>query len=418
MNPYLILILALLIGTFLLDALADRLNLGAHQPAPPPEFSDVLDPARYARSGEYLRESTRFDLLRRGILLAITLAFWLLGAFEWVDSFARLVGHGPIVSGLVFAATLTLGKTLLSLPFSFYDTFVIEEKFGFNRSTVGTFFGDVLKGGLLSMILGGAVFAGLIFFFERAGERAWLWSWAAVSAFQLLVTFVAPVVILPIFNKFKPIPEGPLRHAIETYVRAQDFEIQGVYSMDASKRSTKSNAFFTGFGRFRRLVLFDTLLEKHTLEELMGVLAHEIGHYQRRHIAKFLVLSLAGTGAVLFGASKLLNNPALFEAFRVERVSTYASLVFIGMLFGPILRLLGIATNVLSRKYEFEADDYSVRTYRRPEALVSALKKLSADNLSHLTPHKLKVILDYSHPPVLERIRALRRVGSAGGDLG
>jgi STE24 endopeptidase len=213
---------------------------------------------------------------------------------------------------------------------------------------------------------------------------------------------------MPLFNKFSPLPEGELRSAIEAYARKRNFKLSGIFTMDSSKRSTKSNAFFTGFGKFRRLVFFDTLISKQTTEELIAVLAHEIGHFERKHIIKSMVLSIITTGIVFYTFALFLNNPDLFAAFKMESISVYASIVFVGFIYSPLLRFLSIFTQKLSRKHEFEADDFAVETYGRPELLISALKKLSVDNMSHLTPHPLKVILDYTHPPILERIKALQ----------
>jgi STE24 endopeptidase len=220
---------------------------------------------------------------------------------------------------------------------------------------------------------------------------------------------LAPVFILPLFNKFSPLPAGPLKKAIEKYSKSTGFQIQGIYTMDSSKRSTKSNAFFTGFGRFRRLVLFDTLIETQSIEELTAVVAHEVGHFKLKHIFKSMAVSLVSSAALFYSFGLFLNHPKLFEAFQMTQTSTYASLIFIGILYGPVTSVLSIFTQWMSRQYEFEADAYSVKTYAQPEKLISALKKLSVDNLAHLTPHPLKVILDYSHPPVIQRIKAIQR---------
>jgi STE24 endopeptidase len=403
-----LLIVALLCGMTGLDLLADALNVRHMKPELPREFEGVYDAEKYRRSLQYQRENAHASTLKRTIALAAMLAFLLAGGFNAVDLWARGFGRGSLVTGLLFVAALSTLRGLLHLPFSLYDTFVIEERFGFNRTTPKTFALDLIKGVLVGALLGAPIFAAIQWFFENAGPQAWLWSWLGVTAFQLLIVFLAPVVLMPLFNKFSPLPEGPLKAAIEKYVRDERFELQGVYTMDGSTRSTKANAYFTGFGRFRRLVLFDTLIEKQSVEELTAVVAHEIGHFKRGHILKNMALSIVVSAALFYVLSLLLNNPGLFSAFRMENVSVHASLVFVAILYGPILRPLSVLTHLMSRHFEFEADDYSARTYRKPEELVSALKKLSIDNLSNLTPHPLKVWLDYTHPPVLERIRALR----------
>jgi STE24 endopeptidase len=402
------LILSLLLFRFLLDTVADTLNLRNMTTSLPEEFLGIYDAEKYRTSLLYQRENTRFALISRTVFVGATLAFLLLGGFDDVDRIARGLGYGTLTTGLLFVGILALLKGTLQLPFALYDTFVIEEKYGFNKTTLGVFVQDLLRGTLLGVLLGAPAFAGIVWFFERTGDRAWLYAWAALSVFQLAVLFLAPVVILPLFNKFQPVPEGELRTAIEDYARRSHFQLQGVFTMDASKRSTKANAFFTGFGRFRRLVLFDTLIEKHTTEELVAVFAHEVGHFKRGHIGKGILLSILISAVVFRFVGFIVTSPELAAAFGLEQVSVYAGLVFAGFLYSPVLRLLSFGSNALSRKFEFEADAYARETYGKPEALASALKKLSRDTFSNLTPHPFKVALDYSHPPVLKRVQALR----------
>jgi STE24 endopeptidase len=259
-------------------------------------------------------------------------------------------------------------------------------------------------------VIGGVVFSIVLWLFDKAGDWAWAYCWAVVALFEVVLVFVAPVVILPLFNKFYPLGDGELKTAIENYAKSQDFKMKGVFKMDASKRSTKSNAFFTSFGRFRRIVLFDTLIKRHTLDELVSVLAHETGHYKKKHILKSILMSIITTGLLFFLLSLFINNEGLFSAFKMQNISIYASLFFFAFLYAPINMVLSIFSNILSRKHEYEADAYAVSTYGKPESMISGLKKLTADNLSNLTPHPLKVFLSYSHPPVLERIRAIRRM--------
>jgi STE24 endopeptidase len=336
--------------------------------------------------------------------------FILAGGFNYVDQFARSFNLGSIPTGLMFAGILVFVSQLLHIPFSVYSTFVIEDKYGFNRTTVKTFALDILKSWLLMALIGGALFSIVIWFFDRTGTWAWLYCWIAVVVIQLFLTFIAPVVIMPLFNKFIPLEDGELKSSIENYARLQGFKIKGVFKMDASKRSTKSNAFFTGFGRFRRIVLFDTLIEKHTVDELASVLAHEMGHYKKKHILISIIISIITSGLMFFILALFLNNQELFAAFKMQHTSVYASLLFFGFLYAPIEMVLGIFGNMLSRRHEYAADAYAITTYRKPEAMIAALKKLSVDNLSNLTPHPLKVLLQYSHPPVLERIRAIRAI--------
>jgi STE24 endopeptidase len=408
MNAFLIIILFILVGDYFLGLVVDVLNVKHLKTDLPGAFSGYYDGEKYRKSQQYLKENTRFELITGSISTPAVIAFILLGGFNWVDQWSRSFHWGPIVTGLIFAAILLFGSQILSLPFSIYSTFVIEEKYGFNKTTPGTFVLDILKGWLLVIIIGAPVFSAILWFFEKTGPMAWAYCWGALTVIQVFLMFIAPVVIMPIFNKFVPLEEGELKSAIEDYAKKQQFKMKGVFSMDGSKRSTKSNAFFTGFGRFRRIVLFDTLISKHTTEELVSILAHEMGHYKKKHILKSIIISILSTGLMFYILSIFMNNPALFAAFQMEHISIYAGLFFFGFLYAPIDMILSIFGNMLSRHHEYEADAWAVRTYQRPQSMIAALKKLSVDNLSNLTPHPLKVFLSYSHPPVLERIRAIQ----------
>jgi STE24 endopeptidase len=408
MNSYLAVILAILVGAYLLDLIADLLNLRCIRPDLPDEFKGVYDAGRYRKSQDYLRDSTRLDLIAGGIMTAATVAFILCGGFAAVDRFARSFGMGEIATGLFFAALLLLLSQACRIPFSAYRTFVIEARYGFNRTTAATFFSDILRKWLLGALIGGALFSAIVWLFGEAGSAAWLYCWGVIAAAQLFLVFVAPVVIMPLFNTFTPLEEGELRAAIERYARSQGFALRGIFTMDASRRTGKSNAFFTGFGRYRRIVLFDTLVRKHTAEELVAILAHEVGHYKRKHVLASMLIMLGVTGLMLLLLSLFINNRGLFDAFGVRDLSVYASVFLFGFLVIPIQRAISLLTNAVSRRHEYRADAFAAETCGRPESVIAALEKLSVDNLANLTPHPIKVVLDYSHPPVLERIRRLR----------
>jgi STE24 endopeptidase len=422
MNGYLLFILSVLLLGHLLDLTAALLNLRRLSPELPAEFVGVFDNEQYARSQAYTRATTRFGLIQSTVSLALTVAFIVAGGFNYVDLAARSFGFSSIPTGLLFTGMLALLSTIAGLPFSVYSTFVIEQRFGFNTTTVATFILDGLKGLLLAVVLGGPLLAAILWFFETSGSAAWLYCWIAAVAFVLVVQFLAPVVIMPLFNKFTPLAEGELKAAITGYATRQRFAIQGIYTMDGSKRSTRANAFFTGFGRFRRIVFFDTLTDKLAASEIVAVLAHEMGHYKLKHIPMMMALSILQMGLLFFILSLFLGNQGLFAAFGMEHVSVYASLVFFGFLYSPISTLLAIGFNAFSRRNEYQADSYAARTLESDgggEALISGLKKLSVSNLSNLTPHPLQVALNYSHPPVLARIAALRRLlpsASAAGN--
>ncbi len=409
MNLFLIIILAILVGDYLLNLVVDTLNMRHLSTDLPEEFVGYYDGEKYGKSQEYLKETTQFGFIVDSITTPLTIAFILIGGFNGVDQFARGFHLSSILTGLIFAGVLMLISQMVSIPFSIYSTFVIEEKYGFNKTTPRTFVLDILKTWILAAVIGAILFSAVLWFFEKAGPWAWAWCWMALTLFQICLMFIAPVVIMPIFNKFVPLAQGELRAAIEDYARTQNFKLKGVFTMDGSRRSTKSNAFFTGFGRFRRIVLFDTLIEKHTLDELVSVLSHEMGHYKKRHILKSMAISILTSGLMFYILSFFINNKALFAAFQMDQTSIYASLFFFGFLYAPIEMILSVFGNMLSRRHEYEADAFAVSTYKKPHSMISGLKKLSVDTLSNLTPHPLKVFLSYSHPPVLDRIRVIRR---------
>lgn len=408
MNIFAIIILSALLIDYLVQLTADLLNLKTLNQPLPAEFEGVVDEETYQRSQAYTLERTRFGLVTGTIGLAALLLFWFLGGFQWLDELVRSASLGDISTGLLYIGALMLLKTLLSLPFSIYSTFVIEEKYGFNKTTAGTFISDLFKGLLLAVLLGGPLLAAVIAFFVYGGEFAWLWAWIAITLFSLGVQFIAPTWIMPLFNKFEPLEDGELKDEILQAADKADFPLKGVYVMDGSKRSDKSNAFFTGFGNNKRIALFDTLIEKHSNRELVAVLAHEIGHYKKGHIPRNMAISILQTGIMLAILSLFLQVPGLYDAFFVEQMSVYTGLVFFGLLYSPVDMILSIFMQMLSRKYEFEADAFAVETMEGAEPLAEALKKLSRDNLSHLTPHPFYVFLNYSHPPVPERIRAMK----------
>ena len=408
MNIYMLIIVGFIVFVYVVQSIADILNLKNISSQIPVEFSNVFDAEKYAKAQDYLKTKTKLSLFESSFLLIIQVVFIILGGFGVVDSFARSFGQGEIATGLVFAGILLLALEIIKIPFLAYDTFVVEEKFGFNRTTFKTFITDLIKGWVIGAIVAGIIFSIVVWFFAELGKFAWVYAFLAVAAFELFFTFIYPVVIMPLFNKFTPLADGELKTSVENYAKAENFKMKGLFTMDNSKRSTKSNAFFAGFGRFRRIVLFDTLIQKHTVEELTSVLAHEMGHFKLGHILKQMVLGFVSMAAMFFLLSIFISSPWLFEAFKVSTPSVYAGIVFFGFLYIPISFALSIITSAFSRKCEYEADAYAVTTYKKPQAMIDALKKLSVDNLSNLTPHKFKVFLEYSHPPVLERIKAIK----------
>ena len=405
---YLVIVLAALVGRYLLSLVADVLNVRNIREELPEEFADCYDAERYRTSQRYLRETTRFGLVAETVGLAAVLLLILAGGFNAIDRMVRFPGYGPIVTGLLFVAVVVLIFRIVHLPFSIYDTFVIEEKYGFNKTTPRTFILDMVKALILAVVIGAPIFAAVLWLFGFAGRFAWLYCWAVVTVIQVLLVFLAPYVILPLFNKFEPLEDGELRTAIEGYAREQEFRMKGVYKMDGSKRSAKTNAFFTGFGKSRRIVLFDTLIEKHTVSELVAVVAHEMGHYKKNHVPWAIARATVNMGVTFFLMSLFINNEGLIRAFRMECASIYASLVFFGFLYAPISMVISVIESAVSRRQEYAADAFAATTTGDPASMISGLKKLSVDNLSNLTPHPLKVFVEYSHPPVLDRVKALR----------
>jgi STE24 endopeptidase len=408
-NAWFVAVVIALVVLWKIDLLATLLNLkslGAELPEP---FRGLVDAEAYELSKEYTRARAVLGIGEGIFSLVLLFAFWCLGGFGWLDERVRgfVGGAGPVIAGIVYIGALAAAFGILRLPFDAYATFVIEERFGFNRTSFGTWAADLVKGAALAFALGAPLLAALLWIFESV-PLAWLWGWVLVTACSMLLAYVAPTWLLPIFNRFEPLPEGSLRTSIESLAERCDFPLAEVSVMDGSRRSSKSNAFFTGFGKRKRIALFDTLVERHSEAELVAVLAHEIGHYKRGHILKALALGTLTTGAMFLLLGAMMNNRSLFDAFGVRETSVYVSLVLFGVVMTPVNGLLSVAGNWLSRKHEFEADAYAAEATGDPAAMAEALRKLSRDNLSNLTPHPFYVFWNYTHPPAAARIAALQ----------
>jgi STE24 endopeptidase len=404
---YAVIVVVALLVDHVLRIVASVLDLRRFRPAPPPEFRDVFDADRYRRAQAYVRARTRFGMLASTTQLVAVLAFWFAGGFGWVDRLTRAPGFGAVVTGLLFVGALGLGRALLGLPFACWSTFVIEERFGFNRTTFATFVFDRLKGLGLAVVLGAPLLAAVLALFEWAGSTAWLWAWAVGAAALIAVQFAVPAWIMPLFSRFTPLAPGALRDAILAYAETVGFPLADVYVVDGSRRSTKANAFFTGLGRQRRIALYDTLVTALDRDAIVAVVAHEVGHWKRGHVPRGIALGILHLGVMLFLLSLVLGQPALFEAFGIARPSPAAALVLLTLLLAPVELALSIFLHAWSRRNEREADRFAVETTADGPALARGLKRLSADSFANLTPHPLTVWLDYSHPPVLERVRTL-----------
>jgi len=407
MNEFAIIILVALIAEFSLGLVGNTLNVRALVLEVPAVLKGIFSPEEYRKSQEYLKANTNFDVVGSSFSLVVLLVFWFAGGFNWFNEVISSWSMGPLVSGLLFIGLIFLANNLLSLPFSIYSTFVIEERFGFNRTTLRTFLLDRVKCLGLLLVLGGLLIAGILALFQYAGAYAWLYCWVVVALFTLVMQYITPTLLMPLFNKFTPMEDGELKDAIMSYASSVKFPIKNVMVMDGSKRSSKSNAFFTGFGRNKRIVFFDTLIAKHEVSEMVAILAHEVGHYKKKHILQGTVISILHTGVIFSLLSLFLTNAGLYQAFNMTQQPVYAGLLFFGLLYTPIELVLSIVMSVFSRKNEYEADRFAANTIANPGSMVNALKKLSAVNLTNLTPHPFYVFLNYSHPPLLQRIQAI-----------
>jgi STE24 endopeptidase len=399
-------IIIILIADFIFESVLDLLNIRNWSPEIPALVQDKYDPEKYSRAREYARVNYRFGLLSGSFSLVILLIALLTGFFGWLDDYIRSFSSSPALIAILFFGVLCLISDLISTPFKLYRIFIIEEKFGFNKMTLKTFIADKCKSYLLSLLLGGAIIGILAKIFEVTGNNFWWIAWVFITVLMLLITVFYASWILPLFNKLTPLPEGELRNAINEYSRKNNFPLNDIFVMDGSKRSSKANAFFSGMGKKKKIVLFDTLIREHSANELVAVLAHETGHYKLKHTTVGFVAGIAQTGIMLFIFSLLQNNPSLYSALGASQPGLHLSLLAFGLLYTPVSVFTGIIMHALSRKNEFEADDFARKTSDKA-ALMTALKKLSADNLSNLTPHPVYVFVHYSHPPLLERLKAL-----------
>ena len=410
MNIFAIIILAALVLEFSLKLVANMLNLKSLKLELPLILQGIYKPEDYRKSQEYLRVTTRFSLIESSFTLILLLAFWFSGGFNRFDQIVGSWKLIPLASGLLYIGILFFAYGLLKLPFSIYDTFVIEERFGFNKTTPRTFFMDLVKGFILAAILGGLLLTGVLTLFQYESRFAWIYCWTIVIVFSLALQYVAPAWIMPLFNKYKPMESGELRDAILEYTRSINFPIKNIFVMDGSRRSSKSNAFFTGFGRNKRIALFDTLIAQHTVPEIVAVLAHEVGHYKKKHILQGTIISIVHTGLIFFLLSLFTGNTGLYQAFDMSQYPIYAGLLFFGLLYTPIDLILSIIMQMISRRNEYQADRFAAETIKQPANLVDALKKLSSTNLSNLTPDPFYVFLNYSHPPLMQRTQAIENI--------
>jgi len=402
------LILGISLISYLFDQALDYLNLKALRTEIPAEIQDFYETEKYQKSLAYQKEQSRFSFLSSAFSFILSFGMLLLGGFGWVDSLLRPFFENQIVLALVFFGIIMIVSDILSIPFQLYSTFVIEEKYGFNKTTIKTFIIDKLKGYALGAVIGGALVAVLIYLVNSIGPNFWIWFGLITATLILLINMFYTSLLLPLFNKLTPLGDGELKTAIEQFSKKVNFPLDNIFVMDGSKRSAKANAFFSGIGKKKKIVLYDTLITNHTTEELVAVLAHEVGHFKKKHIIWSYLISIVQVFFMLFILSKMIFNENLSIAMGGSVQAVHLNLIAFGILFAPISGIAGLLMSMLSRKNEFEADAYAKETFDG-NALALALKKLSVDTLSNLYPHPAYVFFHYSHPPLLQRLAALKK---------
>ncbi|MDY2588096.1 M48 family metallopeptidase [Winogradskyella aquimaris] len=401
-------IVAIILINFIKDKILDALNAKHFKDAIPDELSDVYDEDEYRKSQAYKAINYKFGIWSSLFSLVLTLGFLFLDGFEYVDNIARSYSNNPIIVGLIFFGIIMFASDIITTPFAYYKTFAIEEKFGFNKTTKKTFILDKLKGLLMMAVLGGGIIALIIWFYQLTQNYFWLYAWVIVTIFTVFMNMFYSRLIVPMFNKQTPLEDGELRNKISDYAESVGFSLNKIFVIDGSKRSTKANAYFSGFGSEKRVTLYDTLVNDLEDDEIVAVLAHEVGHYKRKHIIFNLISSVLLTGLTLYILSIFISNPLLSNAIGVEKQSFHVGLIAFGLLYSPISEVTGLLMNYVSRVFEYQADDYAKNTYKA-QPLITSLKKLSKNSLSNLTPHKAYVFMHYSHPTLLQRVKNLSK---------
>lgn len=408
MSLYLSIILLIVVLDFLWTQYLAYRNRKRMSPEIPSQLEGIYDDEEYAKQQAYQKVNSRFSLYTSLFSFVILLFVLCLGLFGWLDELLRQYITNEIFLSLAFFGIVYLLNEIITLPFAYYSTFVIEERFGFNKSTKTIFWLDQLKGLLLAVVLGGAILALIAWMYTAIGELAWLYAWAAITVFSLFMTLFYSNIIVPLFNKQTPLEGGELRDAIEAFAQKAGFAINNIYVMDASKRSTKANAYFTGFGAKKCIVLFDTLINDLDKDEIVAVLAHEIGHYKKKHTLQGMFISICYTGIMLFLLSLLLDNKDIAVALGGQSASFHLGLIAFSIFFTPVSFVINVLSSIHSRKNEYQADSYAAG-FGLGDSLISGLKKLSVKSLSNLNPDSLYVFFNYSHPTLLQRIKAIKK---------
>jgi len=406
MNIYTYFILFFVIAEFIINLISERLNIKHSKFAIPVELEDIYSKEKYGTSRNYMKEKSDFSIISSFFGLVFILIIWFSGFFESLNIFVEAINDNIIIKGLIYIGILTIISNVINIPFSVYSTFGIEKKYGFNTITIKIYILDLLKKLLITILLGAPILSLILWVLIYFEQNAFLFGWIISIIISIILSYLAPQILMPLFNKFKPIEDGKLKDEIFAFAQKVNYPLKKVFVMDGSKRSLKSNAFFTGIGNNKRIVLYDTLINNHSIEELVAILAHEIGHYKKKHVLQGMILSFIHTGIIFWLLSIFINNVSLYQAFFMTTTPLYAGLFFFGMLLKPIEIFLGPVFNMISRANERAADKYAADNYD-VNHLKSALKKLSVDNLSNLTPHPFYVFLNYSHPPLIDRLKSL-----------
>ena len=400
-------IIFILVTDFIWERVLSLLNIKASKSTIPALLTGLYDEEKYSKQQLYFRTNAKFGWATATFSFLLIFAMYVFGGFAWLDEFVRTLTNNELVTSLLFFGILFFANDLLTTPFQWYDTFVIETRFGFNKVTPKLFVLDKLKGWGLEILIGGILLTVIMLIYQQTPTYFWLIAWSVVTAFSLFMSFFYSELIVPLFNKQTPLAAGELRDAIEKFAHKTDFNLKNIYVIDGSKRSTKANAYFTGWGQKKRIVLYDTLIKELTTDEIVAVLAHEIGHNKHKHTLKSMAVSLPMNLLLFFLLGLILNNNAIAQSVGSTAASFHINMLVFGILYTPISLVLDLGTNILSRRHEYQADNF-VKNHGCAEHLVTALKKISSSALSNLTPHPLYVFVNYSHPTLCQRITTLQ----------
>jgi STE24 endopeptidase len=405
-NTIFFIIIIIPLTGFIVERYLDHLNNSMWSDTLPEKLNGICDAEEYRKTQFYQKDNNKLSFWSSLLNLAVVLTIIITGGFALIDRTARMFSANMVIVALIFFGIIGFASDLINIPFSCYDTFVIEKKYGFNTMTIRTFITDHIKSWIIALLIGIPVLGLITWVYYKTGKNFWLYAWGLITIFSFFINFFYSELIVPLFNKQTPLKEGSLRTQIESFAKIAGFKLKNIYIIDGSKRSTKANAYFSGFGPKKRIVLYDTLQNELTEEEIVAVLAHEIGHYKKKHVLISLLISVLLTGLMLFLFSLVVNNPLLSQAIGSDTTSFHMGLIVFGILYSPLSLVIGLLTNSISRKNEFEADRFAGENFR-PEVLAEALKKLAVKNLSNMMPHPAYVFFHYSHPPLLKRLEKL-----------